>query len=99
MKQSRDGFVFVEENKRNLNSRGPWWKSGVQLFSEVSTWIALPIILALTIGKSLDSHYGTKPVIFLISVGVAFLVSSFKIYKTVKDYMKKLSEIEKIDKK
>lgn len=88
----------MKENQSNFNSGGPWWRSGVQLFSEVSTWIALPIILALTIGKSLDNHYGTKPVIFLISVGVAFSVSSFKIYKTVKDYMKKLSEIEKVNK-
>jgi F0F1-type ATP synthase assembly protein I len=95
MKQSRNGFVFVDDNKQNLNSGGPWWKPGVEIFSEVSTWIVVPIVLALIFGKMLDAHFGTKPIIFLSLAGIAFLFSCYKIVRVVKDYMKKLQDIDK----
>jgi len=75
------------ENKQNNN--GPWWKPGMQIFSEVSTWIVVPIVLALIFGKMLDAHYGTKPVIFFSLAGIAFLFSCFKIVRVVRNYMKK----------
>src|SRR5438105_1930773 len=83
------------ENNQNLNTKGPWWKPAVQIFSDVSTWIAVPIVLALIFGKMLDAHFGTKPVIFLCLVGFSFLVSCVGIYKVVKNYMKKLQNTEK----
>lgn len=73
----------------NLN-KGPWWKQGVQLFSEVSTWIFVPIILALIGGKALDAHYGTKPVMLLVLAGIAFLVSTYGIVKVVRNYTKNI---------
>ena len=83
----------MTENNQNMNN-GPWWKPGMQILGEVSTWIVVPIVLALIFGKMLDTHFGTKPVIFLIFAGLGFLATSFGIYKTMKDYMKKLKEIE-----
>ncbi len=92
-------FVFVDENKQNLNQGGAprqgevnWWKPGVQIFSEISTWIFAPIILALIGGKALDAHYGTKPLMLLILAGLGFLISSFGIARAVKNYMQKLKE-------
>jgi F0F1-type ATP synthase assembly protein I len=84
----------MEEDKPNLNT-GPWWKPGMQIFSEISTWIVVPIVLALIFGKMLDARFGTKPVIFLSLAGLAFLFSCFKIVRVVKDYMKKVKETEK----
>ena len=49
----------MEENEKKLYNKGPWWKPGVELFSEISTWIIVPIVLALVFGKMLDAHYGT----------------------------------------
>jgi Kef-type K+ transport system membrane component KefB len=95
----------MEEDRENLNRRGLTGKDGaswvpaVQVFSEISTWIIVPIVLALFIGKSLDAHFGTKPLIFLISVGLAFLFSCFGIVRVVKNYMKKLQDTEKQNRK
>ena len=81
----------MENGKQNLNSgSGPWWKPGMQILSEVSTWIVVPIVCALIFGKMLDTHYGTKPVIFLIFAGLGFLFTCFGIWKVMKDYLKKM---------
>ena len=87
----------MNENEQNLNNNGlprpgggPWWKPGMQILSEVSTWIVVPIVLALVFGKMLDARYGTKPIIFLVFAGVGFLVTCFGMYKVIKNYMQKI---------
>lgn len=74
--------------------RGPWWKAGVELFSQVSMWIVAPIILALIAGKSLDNHFGTKPTIFLILTGVGFIFTCVGMVRVIRKYLNKLKEIE-----
>ena len=71
------------------------WGPAVEIFSEVSTWIAGPIIVALIVGKYLDSRFGTKPWIFLGLTLFAFLMSSFGIVKVVGKYMKKIASEDK----
>lgn len=83
------------ENKQNLRQTGPWWKPGMVILSEVSTWIVVPIVLALIFGKMLDARFGTKPVIFLIFAGLGFLITCFGIYRVTKNYVEKLKDIEK----
>ena len=90
MQESHEAFVFMNENKQSFNS-GPWWKPGIQILSEISTWIVIPIILALIAGKALDNHYGTKPVIFLCLAGLGFLVTCLGIFRVMKNYMKKIN--------
>lgn len=85
----------MDEDKKNLKEA--WWKQGVTLFSEVSSWIVGPIILALIFGKMLDNHYGTKPWIFLGLTGLSFLVSCYGIFKIVSRYMKSIEESQKSD--
>ncbi len=84
----------MSDNNQNPNS-GPWWKPGIQIMSEVSTWIIVPIILALIFGKMLDNHFGTRPKIFLVFAGLGFVATCFGIYRVMKNYLKKLKEIEK----
>ena len=79
-------------NNENLNtngSGGPWWKPAMQIFSEISTWIAVPIILAVIVGKMLDTRYDTKPTLLLLCAGLAFLISAYGIVKSVRAYGKK----------
>jgi F0F1-type ATP synthase assembly protein I len=85
----------MSEGSQNLNNNGPWWKPAMQIFSEVSTWIAVPIILAVIGGKFLDNYFGTKPWMLLVSAGVAFGVSSYGIVKAVKKYADALKKSEK----
>ena len=85
----------MEENKQNFNNgSGPWWKSGVQILSEISTWIVVPIVLALVFGKMLDAHYGTKPKFFILLAGIGFLVTCFGMYKATKNYIDTLKDID-----
>ena len=75
-----------------------WWKTGVQIFSDISTWIIVPVILALIVGRNLDAHYGTKPWIFFVLIILSFVLSSYGIVKTVKKYKIKLEKQDLIEK-
>ncbi len=85
------------ENKNAYNAGGPWWKPAVEILGEVSSWIVVPIVLALIVGKMLDTHYGTKPVFFLSLAGIGFLITCLGIFKIMRTYIKKLKITEKED--
>ncbi len=83
------------ENKRNNTS--DWWKPGMILFTKVSIYIIVPIVLALYIGKYLDTKYNTTPWIFLILTFTSFLISLFVVWKNFNKYIKKLEKENKED--
>ena len=68
----------------------PWWKPAFEVFSRVSAWVIVPIVGALILGKYLDGYYGTKPWIFLVLSCIGFLISSFGIVYTIRDYLRKM---------
>jgi F0F1-type ATP synthase assembly protein I len=72
-----------------------WWEPAVEIFTEVSSWIAGPIIFALIAGKYLDSRFNTRPWIFLGLTIFAFIISSFGIVRVVTRYMKKIASEDK----
>ena len=92
------GFVFMDDSSQNFKN-SPWWKPAMVVFSEVSTWIAVPIILAVIGGKVLDTHYGTKPTLLIVSAGLAFVISAYGIIKSVRQYAAKMIREEEKDKK
>lgn len=71
-----------------------WWKPAVQIFGQVSSWVIVPVVGALILGKYLDLRYGTKPWLFLILTGLAFLVSTFGIVRTLDTYLQKIKKEE-----
>jgi F0F1-type ATP synthase assembly protein I len=77
----------MEENKKKDKIL---WVPAVGVFSEISTWIAVPIILAVIGGKALDKNYGTSPWLLIVFAALAFFVSSYGIVKSVKKYASKL---------
>lgn len=80
----------MNENKNG--NKAPWWQPGLVLFGRLSSWIIGPIILGLVVGKWLDRRYGTEPWLFLLSVGIAFFLSTFGI---VHDALQEMKRIEK----
>lgn len=82
----------------STNNKIAWWKPGVIIFTKVSAAIAIPIILALIVGKYLDARYNTAPWIFLGLTGIAFIISLVVIWRSLSSYMKKL-EIEESSKR
>lgn len=79
------------------NPKTPWWRDSLFIFAKVSVWIAVPVIIALFVGKALDKEFGTKPWLFLATMAVAFGLTIFGIYKTTVKEMKKLEKSESKD--
>ena len=77
----------------------PWWRDGVLVFGRVSAYISVPIIIASFLGKYLDEKYNTGNLLFLISVGIAFLITIYLIWMEMKIYKKKLDTFSKIEEK
>lgn len=82
------------EDKKN-KVEAPWWQPAIMMFSRLSGWIIGPIIVALFVGKWLDQKFNTEPWLFLLSVGIAFAISTFGI---IMDAMKELRRIDKEEK-
>ncbi len=76
----------------NEKKQGNWWKPAVEIFTQISGWIVGPIVVALVFGKMLDNHYDTKPIIFLVFVGISFLITCVGMVKVVRKYMKQIKD-------
>lgn len=82
---------------KNSDTNSPWWQPHLVLFFELSGWIAIPVLIGVYAGRWLDGRYDTEPWLFLISVGVAFIISMVGIVtKTVK-LMDKITKENKKD--
>ena len=78
-----------------------WWQPAILMFFRLSVWIAVPIIIALFVGKWLDEKYHSEPWLFLLSIGAAFIISMAGLVKNTLNEYKKIEEAErtKINKK
>lgn len=91
---SSKSFLFIDK-MNNKDIKDNWWKEGLMIFAQVSSYIAIPIVVSLYLGKYLDSKYNTEPYIFFLLIALAFLTSMFLIWQTVKIYIKDLKEEDK----
>lgn len=80
--------------QKDSSEQAPWWQPGLILFSKLSTWIAIPILLALFIGKYLDRKFGTEPWLFLSLTGVSFIISTIGLVIESSKAMKKIEAEE-----
>ena len=85
----------TKKHEKSNDQEVSWWQPSLILFGRLSGWIAFPVIIALFVGKWLDQRYQTEPWLFLLSVGIAFILSSFGIVKEASKAMKSLSEDSK----
>ena len=70
----------------------PWWRPALLLFVELSGWIAGPVIIAMYLGQWLDARYQTSPWWYLVSVGLAFVVSTIGIVRGAKREINRLNQ-------
>jgi len=70
-----------------------WWQQGLVVFTQISGWIIGPIIIALFLGKWLDSRYQTNPRYLLICVAVAFVISNVGLVREAIRYSRKMKKI------
>ncbi len=76
----------------NDTDKKPFWRDAVVVFARMSGWIAGPILIALFLGKWLDTRFGTAPILFALSMGAAFIASSLGIVRESKRYLKTIEE-------
>ncbi len=81
------------------NENKPYWHDSLIVFGRISAWIIGPIIIALFLGKWLDGRFGTTPVLFAVTMGVSFLLSSYGIVREAKKYLKTIQSKNSIEKK
>jgi F0F1-type ATP synthase assembly protein I len=82
-------------NDKDSKQKPSNWAEAMKIMGEVSYWVVGPIVLALIFGKMLDTHYGTKPWIFLGLTGLSFAVSIYGIYKVMKKYLDEINKDNK----
>jgi hypothetical protein len=72
-----------------------WWQVPLELFAQLSGWVVFPILTAVYLGRWLDKKYDKEPWLFLICVGVAFIITNIGV---VMIGMKAMKQIAKDDK-
>lgn len=77
--------------KEDKNPKNSWWQPALAMFVRMSGWIIGPVLAGIAMGKWLDKKYNTDPWLFLLSVGIAFVVSMIGI---VKDAVREIRRIE-----
>lgn len=80
----------MDKNIKNQN-KDNWWQDAMFIFFKLSIWIVGPILAGVFIGKYLDERYDSTPWLFLLSVGIAFIVSITGLVKNT------LAEFKKIE--
>jgi len=78
-----------------LEPKKPWWRDSIIIFMRASSWVFIPVLIALFLGKYLDKRYGTKPWVFLSFTAVAFAISLFGIVRTTLRGVKKIEDEQK----
>ena len=76
----------MKDSKSNIASFKPY----LFVFIKLSGWIFPPVLVGVIVGGWLDEKYKTQPWLFLLCVGVAFLISmaglvisASKMYKNI----------------
>ena len=66
-----------------------WYYDALQVFAKLSGWVLVPLIIGYTLGRYLDTKYNSQPKWFLISIGIAFILSTIGIvYQAQAEYKK-----------
>lgn len=70
-------------------SKKAWYYDALQIFAKLSGWVLVPVIIGYTLGRYLDNKYNSQPKCFLISIGIAFILSTIGIvYQAQAEYKK-----------
>jgi len=77
-------------NKNNLSRHGGMnWKPIIVFYIKATSWIAIPLILAVLVGNYVNKSIGSQT-LFFIFVMAGFGISCFGIYREIKKYKKDL---------
>ena len=85
----------MENNQPDNKKDKIWWRPAIIMFVRVSVWVAIPVIIALYVGKYLDKRYDTAPWMFIGTTVVAFIISMVAIARISMKYIHKIEKENK----
>jgi F0F1-type ATP synthase assembly protein I len=68
-------WINMGEFLSEKEPKDPWWRLPLLFFFQLSSWIVAPVILALVLGWWLEKYHHFDSWIYLVTVGIAFIVS------------------------
>jgi len=83
--QGQSGLVFIFPDML----KNPWWQESLSVFSRLSGWVLLPLIIGTFLGRWLDRKYNSDPKWFFIVIGIAFIISMIGLVIQARKEMKK----------
>ena len=81
----------MDQDGNGLNKGGPWWRPIMIFYIKATSWIALPLILAVFAGNYVSKSIGSQT-IFFIFVMIGFGITCFGIYREIKKYKNDLDK-------
>lgn len=81
----------MNEIKNDLNNKDLWWKPVMFFYVKTTSWIVLPLILAILVGKYVGKSAGSQ-FLFLVLMMAGFGITCFGIYREIKKYKKDLEK-------
>lgn len=78
----------IKKTKINVALLKPYLFIAMRL----SGWILAPVLMGALIGRWLDQKYGTQPRLFLISLGIAFVISMIGLIKNTIEAYKNIND-------
>jgi len=77
-----------------MEKKNNWMRPALLFFFKVSGFIVVPVILGTIIGQLLDKRWGSEPWAFLVSVGIAFIISITVIIREAFAYLRDIQKKE-----
>ena len=78
-------FLLCMDIDTNKKQDKPQFKTA-PIALEVGFSIAMPIVIFALIGRFIDNQFGTSPVVLLVGIGLSVFVSSYIIWRKMKNY-------------
>lgn len=74
-----------------------YWQPQLKIVARLSSWIAIPVLIGVFLGKWLDKKYDTEPWLFLATVGLSFIISMIGLVKNAMSEFKKIESTNQSD--
>lgn len=82
-------FIFYNNMKNDI------WGSALRVLANISAWVAFPVLIGVFLGRWLDKRFDTTPWLFLITIGVCFLVSMYGLVINAQREFKRIEDLSK----
>ena len=81
-----------DRNEPEDKKEKAWYADALLLFSRLTIWIAVPVVVAVHLGKYLDERFGTKPWIVTVCLIISFNLSIIVLLRETKRVFKDLDK-------